>query len=548
MTGLRRRVADVLAAYDAPQACLADILCDRHPAGSVAFTIAEPGPDGGLACADLTYGELRDRSARFAAGLRDLGVGPGDRVAMLMGKSADLVVAMLGIWRLGAVQVPLFTALAPPAIAARVTGNGTVAVITDPAQRAKLDAIADPGRTVITTGAPSGTDVAFAELAASPPLAEPVAAGGDATMVELFTSGTTGVSKGVPVPVRALAAMRVYQEYGLDHRASDVFWNAADPGWAYGLYHAVIGPLLLGRRAVLLRGGFSPELTWQVLARCGVTNFAAGPTVYRALRNAADAMPGGLRLRCCSSAGEPLNPDVVAWAESALGVPVRDHYGQTELGMAVANGWHPDIRGELRPGSMGRPLPGWRLRVLRPDADEAAPAGEPGRVAVDLAGSPLMWFTGYRDAPGRTAERFTADRRWYLTGDTAAEDADGYFHFAARDDDVILMAGYRIGPFEVESVLLQHDDVAEAAVVGVPDDLRGEILVANIVLRPGTPPSDALAAELQTLVKTRFAAHAYPREVHFVDGLPKTPSGKLQRFLLRPGRPHARPSASTAER
>ncbi|MFD0689179.1 AMP-binding protein [Actinomadura fibrosa] len=548
MTGLRQRVADVLAAYGAPRACLADVLCDRHPAGSSAFTIVRPSPDGGLACADLTYGELRDRSARFAAGLRDLGVGPGDRVATLMGRSAELVVAMLGIWRLGAVQVPLFTALAPPAIAARVTGNGTVAVITEPAQRAKLDAIADPGRTVVTTGAPAGADAAFAELAASPPLAEPVAAGGDATMVELFTSGTTGASKGVPVPVRALAAMRVYQEYGLDHRASDVFWNAADPGWAYGLYHAVIGPLLLGRRAVLLRGGFSPELTWRVLARCGVTNFAAGPTVYRALRNAADAIPAGLRLRCCSSAGEPLNPDVVAWAESALGVPVRDHYGQTELGMAVANGWHPDIRAELRPGSMGRPLPGWRLRVLRPGADEAAPAGEPGRVAVDLAGSPLMWFTGYRDAPDRTAERFTADGRWYLTGDTAAEDADGYLHFAARDDDVVLMAGYRIGPFEVESVLLQHDGVAEAAVVGVPDDLRGEILVAHIVLRPGTQPSDALAAELQTLVKTRFAAHAYPREVHFVDGLPKTPSGKLQRFLLRPGRPHARPSASAAER
>src|SRR5690606_25958243 len=352
---------------------------------------------------------------------------------------------------------------------------------------------------------------------------------------------TTGTPKGVPVPLRGLAGMHAYQELGLYHTDDDVFWNAADPGWAYGLYYAVVGPLATGRRSLLLRAGFSPELTWNVLSRFGVTNFAAGPTVYRALRNSGLPVPGDLRLRRCSSAGEPLTPDVVTWAERALGVPVRDHYGQTETGMVVANAWHPDLVAAIKPGSMGRPLPGWRVEVLAADSDEVVPTGEQGRVAVDVPASPLMSFTGYRDAPERTAERFSPDRRWYYTGDVATKDADGYLTFGSRDDDVILMAGYRIGPFEVESVLAQHPAVAEAAVVGEPDELRGEVVVAHVVTRPGTETGDELAAELQQLVKTRLAAHAYPRRIHFVSELPKTPSGKIQRFLLRQrgGRPTA---------
>jgi acetyl-CoA synthetase len=182
---------------------------------------------------------------------------------------------------------------------------------------------------------------------------------------------------------------------------------------------------------------------------------------------------------------------------------------------------------------MGRALPGWRVEVLRQGADEPAPVGEQGRVAVDLRDSPLMWFTGYRDAPDRTAERFSADGRWYYTGDVASRDADGYLAFSSRDDDVILMAGYRIGPFEVESALAEHPAVAEAAVIGEPDDLRGEVVVAFVVTRPGIDHSQQLAAELQQLVKTRLAAHVFPRRVYFISELPKTPSGKVQRYLLR---------------
>ncbi|WP_439380537.1 AMP-binding protein [Amycolatopsis lexingtonensis] len=543
MTSIHRHVEDLVSRFDRPRARAAELLCDRHPADAVAFTVVEPD----LSWRDWTYGELRARSARLATALAGLGAGPGDRVATLLGKSADLVVTLLAIWRVGAVHVPLFTALAPPAIATRVQGSGARIVVTEPGQRAKLgpneDIPAAWRLTVVTTGAAGDHhpgDHAFERLLEAPPQVSPAGMGGNATLVELYTSGTTGPPKGVPVPLWAVASMCSYQEFGLDHQPSDVFWNAADPGWAYGLYHAILGPLALGRRALLVHSGFSADLTWAVLGAFRVTNFTAGPTVYRALRAAEDLAPPDLALRACSSAGEPLPPEVSDWAERTFGVPVLDHYGQTELGMAVANAWHPDVRAERRPGSMGRALPGWRLDVLRPDTAEPAADGERGRLAVDLSASPLMWFTGYRGASGQTADRFTADRRWYLTGDTAARDAGGRFHFAARDDDIILMAGYRIGPSEVESVLQSHPAVAEAAVVGAPDDLRGEVVTAHVVVRPGRDAGPELAGELQALVKTRFAAHAYPRIVHFVPELPKTPSGKLQRSVLRYAHRHSR--------
>ncbi|MFI5718298.1 AMP-binding protein [Nocardia sp. NPDC051750] len=526
------RVRELLDSYDRPDACAAELLCDRHPAESVAFTIVE----GDLSAVDLTYGELRERSERFADALAGLGVGPGDRVATLMAKSADLAVVLLGIWRRGAVHVPLFTAFAPPAIAFRLHASGTRVVISDPDQAGKLapggDIPADPPwRTVVTGAGDIPGAVRMDDLPVSGAGIPPVAAGGDGLLVQLFTSGTTGTPKGVPIPVRALASFHAYQEFALDVRPEDIFWNAADPGWAYGLYYAILGPLASGTRSLLLHAGFSPELTWQVLRRFGVTNFAAAPTVYRALRAGSDGQ--AVRLRRASSAGEPLTPEVVAWSADALGVAVRDHYGQTEHGMVICNAWHDHLNAAAPAGSMGRSLPGWECAVLADDADIEAPAGQLGRIAIDTQHSALLWFLGYLDTPERSAQRYTADGRWYLTGDAGSRDADGFFRFSARDDDVIIMAGYRIGPFEVESVLVLHDDVAEAAVVGLPDEIRGEVLEAFVVLRDGVAATGALAQELQTLVKKKFAAHAYPRQVHFVSALPKTPSGKVQRFLLR---------------
>ncbi len=525
----------LLQEYGAADACAAELLCDRHPASAVATTIVEAD----LTSVDYTYGELRERSERLAAALAELGVVPGDRVATLMGKTADLLVAVLGIWRAGAVHVPLFTAFAPPAVAMRLRASSTKVVIADGDQRAKLepsdDIPADPPWRVVTTGSnvPQG-DLALAELLmAYDPGFPAVPAGGAAPLIQLYTSGTTGEPKGVVVPLSALAAFEMYMRQGLWVVDDDVFWNIADPGWAYGLYYAVVGPLLVGHRTILANAGFSPEFAWGVLSRFGVSNFAAAPTVYRALRAAGTDAPKDLALRRCSSAGEPLNPDVNGWAEQTLGVRVRDHYGQTELGMVAANAHHPDLLRDQKPGSMGYPLPGWSLAVLQEKSDDPAAPGELGRLAVNVPESPAMFFTGYHEAPDRTAERFSEDGRWYHTGDAGYVDPDGAFFFSARDDDVIISAGYRIGPFEVESVIMEHPSVAEVAVVGAPDELRGHVIEAYVTLRPEQDPSPQLETEIQELVKTRYAAHAYPRRVHFLEALPKTPSGKVQRFLLR---------------
>jgi acetyl-CoA synthetase len=357
---------------------------------------------------------------------------------------------------------------------------------------------------------------------------------GDDLMILLYTSGTTGQPKGVEVPVRALASMAAYMRFGLDLREDDTYWNIAAAGWAYGLYYALIGPLLLGQPTIFVNAPFDAVTTSRLLRTFGVTNFAAAPTVYRAMRAAGSAISDGgppLRLRVASSGGEPLNPDVITWAEQHLGVSIHDQYGQTELGMAVCNHHASSLQRPLRPPSMGHSLPGYATVVVDDCYREVA-AGQEGQIAIDTARSPLYWFRGYYNDPARTAERFGAGR-YYLTGDTASQDADGYFYFSGRADDIINSAGYRIGPFEVESALLTHPAVAEAAVVGTPDAIRGQVVKAYVALRPGQSASENLAGELKQFVKSRLSAHAYPREVEFIGQLPKTPSGKIQRFLLR---------------
>src|SRR5699024_1348201 len=458
------------------------------------------------------------------------------RVATLMSKSADLVFTLVGIWRLGAVHMPLFTAFAWPAIEMRITGGDAKVIVSDADQRGKLESTTAP---VVVVDLPSCPDAREGDLDlatitdAEQPGRPAAVTGPDAGMVMLFTSGTTGAPKGAVVPVRALGAFHQYIETGLDVRADDMFWNGADPGWAYGLYYGILGPLTAGRRSLLLHARYTPELAFAVLQYYGVTNFAAAPTVYRTMRAKADIAPAGLRLRRASAAGEPLTPEVIEWSIEQCGVEVRDQYGQTEHGMFIINPWHDSLREEVRPGSMGVPLPGWSCTVLAADTDVPAPAGELGRVAIDVPASPLMWFTGYHEAPEKTAERFSADGRWYYPGDAAKRDDDGHFFFSSRDDDVIITSGYRFGPFDVESGLAGHPDVLESAGIGVPDDLAGVFLEAYVGLRDGVEGDDDEVAELQNWVKREFAAHAFPRKVHFARELPKTPSGKIQRFLLR---------------
>lgn len=542
-----KRVEELRALYSGAEVCAANLLCDQHDPQAVAYKIIAPD----LTAQSLTYGALREESEKFAAVLQGLGVGPGDRVATLMGKSRAYLITLMGIWRLGAVHVPLFTAFAPPAVAYRLTGAKAKIVVCDAAQQSKLipsDAMpADAPWQVITLGAAGKGALAFSTLMAHAQGPVPaVVLGGDAPFIHVYTSGTTGNPKGVIVPIRALAAFQAYAEFGFDLKADDIFWCAADPGWAYGLYFGILATFTTGVPSILYEGGFSAEATLAILAQERVTNFAAAPTVYRSLRSADCIVPAPLHLRCASSAGEPLTPEVNDWSHGALGVAVHDHYGQTEAGMLINNHHHGALKKPVKAGSMGQVMPGWTATILLDDRDEPAPVNTLGRVAMDLHGSPLAWFNGYDGDPRKTAEKFTPDGRYYITGDTGLVDGEGYFYFSSRDDDVIIMAGYRIGPFEVESTMATHPAVAESAVIAVPDAVRGEVIEAYVVLRAGHQASDALAKDIQHWVKTKFAAHAYPRVVHFVESLPKTPSGKIQRFVLKQQRRQQLEAGSTA--
>ncbi|MFF0501922.1 AMP-binding protein [Nocardia aobensis] len=522
--GVVARVGLFLDEFGAPQADVAWLLCDRHPSARTALTVAD-GPGSVTA---YTYGELAEASRRVAAVLADAGVGRGDRVATVMGKSADLVAVVLGIWRLGAVYTPLFTAFAREAIGSRLADASVALVVADDDQVTKVP---DGPWSVLVAGTDAADGLRARMVAAHPEETTSMPVGGDGPLVHMFTSGTTGKPKGVVHPVRYAAGWVGYLEFGLGVRPDSTFWCGADPGWAYGLYTAIVAPLAAGVPTILLRGGFSPEITWALLEELAVTDFSAAPTVYRGLRASAAKVPEGLVLQRLSSAGEPLTPEVNEWAEQALGLRVHDHYGQTELGMPIGFPHHPRLELPVRSGAMGVALPGWSMTVLDEERNEPAPPGVPGRLAVVVADSPFMTFHGYVGGVG--ADRFRADGAYFLTGDLASIDSEGVIRFSSRDDDVIIMAGYRIGPFDIESTLLRHPVVDECAVVAAPDEVRGEVVEAFVVLAPDTAESDELVAELQQWVKTNYAAHAYPRRIHFVDALPKTPSGKIQRAQLR---------------
>lgn len=478
-----------------------------------------------------SFEQLREMSARFANVLAAQGISAGDVVAGMLPRTPELLAVVLGTWRIGAIYQPLFTAFGPAALEQRFDTSSARLVVTNAANRAKLNDVSNRPLVAMVLGAgealPEGDLDLRAAMDAASAEFQPVFRGGDDLFLMMSTSGTTGLPKGVPVPLRALLSFAGYMRDAVDLRPEDVFWNIADPGWAYGLYYAITGPLLLGQATTFVEGGFTAESTYDVIQRLGVTNLAGSPTAFRLLIAAGPdaARPVRGKLRAVSSAGEPLNPEVIRWFAQHLGAPIHDHYGQTELGMVVNN--HHGLDHPVRAGSAGHAMPGYRICVLDENRRELGP-NQPGILAVDIKNSPLLWFTGYynKDTPA------IADG-YYSTGDSVEFDSDGSISFIGRSDDVITSSGYRIGPFDVESALLEHPAVIEAAVVGVPDPERTELVKAFVVLAGGHQGSDALAEELARHVKKRLSAHAYPRAVDFVADLPKTPSGKIQRFLLR---------------
>lgn len=478
----------------------------------------------------VTYAQLAARSARFANLLRRRQIKPGDVVAGLLPRIPELLTVVLGTWRAGAVYQPLFTAFGPKAIEQRVTaegGSGAKLIVTDAANLRKLADVPDCPRVLEVDRSRDGPDLLESLLAQESAAFTAVTRKGSDPFVLLYTSGTTGHPKGVLYPLSLLLAIGVYMHDGLDLQSSDRFWNVADPGWAYGMLYAIVGPLLLGHATTMYEGPFTVDATVRVIEELRITNLAAAPTAYRLMMAAGpEAMsPIVGQLRVASSAGEPLNPELARWAESVLKCPLQDQYGQSEVGMVINN--HHGLRHQIKPGAAGLPMPGFSVEILDGEL-KPVPPNTSGTLAVSRSRSPLCTFSGYWHA---SSQNLRGD--WYLTGDTMTRDDDGYYFFVGRSDDIITSAGYRIGPFDVESALMEHGAVAEVAVIGKPDPERTEIVKAFIVLRMGYAPSDTLAAELQQHVRTRLAAHAFPREVAFVPELPKTPSGKVQRFMLR---------------
>jgi acyl-coenzyme A synthetase/AMP-(fatty) acid ligase len=467
---------------------------------------------------ELAFEEVNARTAQWTHGLAKGGVAPGDRVLVLVGKTLEWHPIMLALLKLGAVSIPCSEMLRHKDLAFRVEHSGARLVVADrPAEGEVTGLDAD----VLFTDS-AGLD----EETRSAPTADTSA---DDPAFILYTSGTTKDPKGVVHTHAYCFAKRMQAERWLAARPGDLVWCTAATGWAKSIWNVLLGPWSAGASIVLHEGGFEPEERFRLLSELGVSVLCQAPTEYRLMAKLSGLDSFDLSgVRHMVSAGEPLNPEVIKTFLDAFGLTIHDGYGQTENTLLVGN--FPGA--EIRPGSMGLPSPGHEVAVVDEEG-RIVEVGEEGDIVLRAAPGerPPSLFREYYRSPEETAAVFRGD--WYVTGDRATRDEDGYLWFTGRADDVINSAAYRIGPFEVESALLEHAAVAESAVVGKPDPDRGLIVKAFVVLRPGVSDSHELVRELQEHCKRVTAPYKYPREVEFIDELPKTRSGKIRRVELR---------------
>ena len=492
----------------------------------------------------LTYAALDHDADRLAAALRSLGVGQGDRVAIVMPQRVETAIAHIAIYRLGAVAMPLSMLFGPDALEYRINDSGARLAIVDESGIDNILAtrpLCAMLRTVVAAGAAEGRgDADWSQLLAdAEPLGAPVDTGADDPAILIYTSGTTGPPKGTLLPHRALIGNLpgFVCSQNWFPQADAVFWSPADWAWTGGLMDALLPTLYFGREIVAWQGRFAPETAFTLMERYGVTHTFLFPTALKAMMKAVP-WPGErftLRLRAIMSAGEAVGDTVFVWCRDRLGVVPNEMFGQTEINYIVGN---CDSRWPARPGSMGRPYPGHRIAVLDDDGCEC-PRGTPGDVALhrrDVHGDrDPIFFLGYWKRDDATLAKFTDDpeNSWCRTGDTASMDADGYLWYQGRSDDVFKAAGYRIGPSEIENCLVKHAAVANAAVVPKPDRERGAVVKAYIVLASGYAASRELERELQAHVRGKLAPYEYPKEIEFIDALPMTTTGKVQRRVLR---------------
>jgi acetyl-CoA synthetase len=497
------------------------------------------GKGGGVR--DFTYGDLQAQSNRFANVLRQLGVEKGERVAVLAGRIPELYLAAYGAWKNTSVFCPLFSAFGPEPVYQRLSrGDAKVLVTTEKqynqkvaAQRERLPRLqhvlladADDDVSEDVRSLPKLMARARSEFMIPPTSPE--------DMANLhFTSGTTGMPKGAIHVHNAVVVHYLTAQYVLDLHPDDIYWCTADPGWVTGTSYGIIAPLLHGVTNIVDEADFDAERWYRILQEQKVTMWYTAPTGIRRLMRVGGEPRKQFdlsHLRLVHSVGEPLNPEAVVWGEQALGLPIHDNWWQTETGgIMIANYAAMDIR----PGSMGRPVPGIAATIVhRVGKDVVAEIQEPD-VVGELAlkpGWPSM-FRGYLHDEERYRKCFVSG--WYISGDLAKRDADGYFWFVGRGDDIIKTAGHMVGPFEVESALMEHPAVAEAGVIGKPEPTIGELVKAFVTLKKGCKPSEELRLELLGFGRTKLGSAVAPKELEFKDNLPKTRSGKIMRRLLK---------------
>src|ERR1700710_2558880 len=516
---------DIPARFNIASAC-----CDRHAGRSNKPALIYVDEDGGTQ--RTSFEELRAMSCRFANVLTADGLARGERVAVFLSQSLELPVAHLAAFRSGLVSVPLFTLFGQDALEFRLANSGAKAVVTDETGWEKLAKIRDRlpylQDIYVTSGAVhAGAKSFWAAIEDAPEDFASVDTSADDPAIIIYTSGTTGNPKGALHAHRALLGHLPCVEMVHDFlpKPYDVMWTPADWAWIGGLYNALLaswyhGVPVLGHRA----RKFEPQAAMQLMADHGVRNVFLPPTALKLMRQA-EGRHSGVKPRSILTGGESLGAELLDWVRATFGIDAHEVYGQTECNLVVGNN---SKLFPIRPGSMGRATPGFDVRIVN-ERGEEVPQGERGIIGVRQPNPcTMIEYWGNREA---TQKKYAGE--FLLTGDLGVQDADGYFWYVSREDDVITSAGYRIGPSEIEHTLLKHPAVAMSAVVGIPDPIRTEAIKAWIVLRPGFNPSEQLAREIQDFVKVQLAAHEYPRHVQFAEALPMTATGKVLRRNLR---------------
>ena len=511
---------------------------DRHAVGERANKLALIWQSQGLEVEEYTFADLKRETDRAANALRSVGIEKGDRVFFLSDRIPELYFGFFGALKLGALAAPLFSAFGPEPIAERVGRAEGKAMITTPKLLSKVNAIRDDlpslEHVIIMDGREehelADTDISWSALIAdASDEFEIEKTGPEDWSVMHFTSGTTGLPKGAAHVHNTVVSHYATGKYVMDFQEEDIYWCTADPGWVTGTSYGMFAPWSNGITQVIDEGGFGARRWYETITRFKVTVWYTAPTAIRLLMRsgASAAREHDLSsLRYVMSVGEPLNPEGVVWGLDAFDLPIHDNWWQTETGaIMIAN--YPSM--PIRPGSMGRPFPGIHAAIIDDEGNEMTEPMAEGQLAV-RPGWPSMFRTYWNDQE-RYDSRF--QQGWYLTGDKAKRDADGYFWFVGRDDDVINTAGHLVSPFEVESALIEHEAVAEAGVIGKPDDIAMEVVKAFVTLNDGVEETPQLMRELNRHCRARLGPAVAPREIQVIEILPKTRSGKIMRRLLK---------------